>query len=62
MKGVLKFMKTFWFTSEDGEDFFVEEKTVDAAVDTAIAYFSENVKYHGIVSTEWAEMQGWDTY
>lgn len=55
-------MKTYWFTSGDGEDFFVEESSFNRAKEIAITYFGANVDFHKIVSEEWAEMQGWDTY
>ena len=55
-------MHTYWFTDrESGEDFFVEAATPQEARATARDYF-DRPAYRSEVSTEWAEMQGWDTY
>lgn len=54
--------KTYYFTSPEGEDFFVEAENNRAARECARDIFGEGCKYHGVVSEEWAEMQGWDTY
>ena len=55
--------KTFWFTdNESGEDFFVEAADKRTASAIARLFFGNNVKCHGTVTEEWAEMQGWDTY
>lgn len=54
--------KTYYFTSPEGEDFFVEAENNRAARECARDMFGESCKYHGVVSEEWAEMQGFDTY
>ena len=55
--------KTYWFTDEEsGEEFFVEAENKRVATAIAREYFGDEVKCHGAVSEEWAEMQGWDTY
>lgn len=54
--------KTYYFTSPEGEDFFVEAENNRAARECARDMFGEGCKYHGVVSEEWAEMQGFDTY
>lgn len=53
--------KNYWFTSDDGEDFFVTAFDARQAKAIAREYFG-TAKCHGVVSEEWAEMQGWDTY
>lgn len=56
-------MNTYWFTdNESGEDFFVMADSKQEAREIASDYFGDNVKCHGKVTEEWAEMQGWDTY
>lgn len=52
----------YWFTSEDGEDFFVEAYSLKQAKEVAEEYFGEGCKSHGKVSYEFAESMGWDTY
>lgn len=55
--------KTFWFTDEEsGEEFFVEAENRRVATAIAREYFGDEVTFHGVVSEEWAEAQGWDTY
>ena len=55
--------KTYWFTDEEsGEEFFVEAENKRVATAIAREYFGDEVKCHGVVSEEWAEAQGWDTY
>lgn len=55
-------MTTFYFEDlETGENFFVESDTIANAIDTARKYF-ERPRFLGIVSSEWAEICGFDTY
>ena len=54
--------KTYYFTSPEGEDFFVEAENNRAAREIARDTFGEGCKYYGVVSKEWAEIQGFDTY
>lgn len=55
-------MYTYYFEDlETGEDFFVECEEVSEAIDTAKTYF-QRPRFLGIVSTEWAEIMGFDTY
>ena len=55
-------MYTYYFEDlETGENFFVECEKVSEAIDTAKTYF-QRPRFLGIVSTEWAEIMGFDTY
>lgn len=55
-------MYTYYFEDlETGENFFVECEEVSEAIDTAKTYF-QRPRFLGIVSTEWAEIMGFDTY
>lgn len=55
-------MYTFFFTDRiTEEDFFVEADTLKEAKETAENYF-ERPLFIDIVSTEYAEMCGLDTY
>ena len=55
-------MYTYYFEDlETGENFFVECEEVSEAIDTAKTFF-QRPRFLGIVSTEWAEIMGFDTY
>lgn len=55
-------MYTYYFEDlETGENFFVECETIPKAIDIAETYF-QRPRFLGIVSTEWAEIMGFDTY
>ena len=55
-------MYTYYFEDlETGENFFVECEEVSEAIDTAKTFF-QHPRFLGIVSTEWAEIMGFDTY
>lgn len=55
-------MYTYYFEDlETGENFFVECEKVSEAIDTAKTFF-QRPRFLGIVSTEWAEIMGFDTY
>lgn len=55
-------MYTYYFEDlETGENFFVECETIPKAIDIAETYF-RRPRFLGIVSTEWAEIMGFDTY
>ena len=55
-------MHTYYFEDlETGENFFVECEEVSEAIDTAKTFF-QRPRFLGIVSTEWAEIMGFDTY
>lgn len=55
-------MTTFYFEDlETGENFFVESDTIAKAIEIAKSYFMRP-RFLGIVSTEWAEIMGFDTY
>lgn len=55
-------MHTYYFEDlETGENFFVECETILKAIDIAETYF-RRPRFLGIVSTEWAEIMGFDTY
>ena len=54
--------RTYLFEDiKTGEEFFVEEETVEAALEIASAYFFA-VEYIEEVDIEFAEMCGLDTY
>lgn len=53
----------FWFTDRDsGEDFLVMADCERVAKAIARENFGSMVIFHGKVTDEFAEMQGWDTY
>lgn len=55
-------MTTFYFEDlETGENFFVECETINKAINIAKSYFMRP-RFLGIVSDEWAEIMGFDTY